>query len=245
MTTDQNDGGIGPCLNPFTLPYVDLDDKTDLPSSPGLYFVIDGEALLYIGRSKDLNQRWKGHHRYKQIKATAKNPQIAFLDCDDETLLWVERDVINRFNPALNDTRVQQAEVFTPKPNRTPKSDRPQEVKQTNPAGVAEVEGYLWTDSENSEPIYVPSAKEVRNFMIRAPLDEVLISVQVSREIYSMRYKAEFTRLAQEASNLIKGKQPHYEAFCDALKIGCDSWNKPKADKRETNHGTFHETNHN
>jgi hypothetical protein len=119
MTTDQTDGGIGPCLNPFTLPYVDLDDKTDLPSSPGLYFVIDGEALLYIGRSKDLNQRWKGHHRYKQIKATAKNPQIAFLDCDDETLLWVERDVINRFNPTLNDTPVNKpyAKTVTSKHN--------------------------------------------------------------------------------------------------------------------------------
>jgi len=109
-------GGIGACVDPFSLPCVDLDDKTALPRKPGLYFVIDGQRLLYIGRSKDLNQRWKGHHRYKQIKQMARFPQIAYLDCDDESLLWTEREIISRFKPLLNDTSVDRDPVTAPAP---------------------------------------------------------------------------------------------------------------------------------
>jgi len=111
----QNDvrPGVGLSVNPFTLPAVNLDDKTTLPSKPGLYFVIDGQRLLYIGRSKDLNQRWRNHHRHDQIKRLAHSPQIAYLDCDDASLLWTEREIINRFKPLLNDTSVG-SEISTP-----------------------------------------------------------------------------------------------------------------------------------
>jgi hypothetical protein len=97
---------VGFEIDPLTLPRVALDDKITLPSSPGIYFVIDGARLLYVGKSKDLKGRWRGHHRHKQIDAIADYPEIAFLEVAGESLLWVERDLINRFRPLLNDTRM-------------------------------------------------------------------------------------------------------------------------------------------
>ena len=118
---------LGFCVNPFTLPFVSLRDKRFLPSKPGLYFVIDGANLLYVGRSKDLNVRWKSHHRYKQVAAMTKNPMITFLDVEDEKLLWVERTLINRLKPLLNDTRVDDFSVKAPAPQ--PSAQRTQEPR--------------------------------------------------------------------------------------------------------------------
>jgi hypothetical protein len=104
---------VGFEIDPFMLPRVALDDKITLPSSPGIYFVIDGARLLYVGKSKDLKGRWRGHHRHKQIDAIADCPEIAFLEVAGESLLWVERDLINRFRPLLNDTKMDAPKELT------------------------------------------------------------------------------------------------------------------------------------
>lgn len=46
-------------VNPETLPSIPLAQKSKLPVCPGIYFAIDGEEkVLYIGCSKNINQRW-------------------------------------------------------------------------------------------------------------------------------------------------------------------------------------------
>jgi hypothetical protein len=120
---------LGLSLNPFTLPSVALDDKTELPEKPRLYFVLDDDRLLYIGKSKNMKQRWAGHHRHDQVKQMSRYPRIAFLDIDDVALLYVERMIITRFKPILNDTRVPRASsgVFTSEEKENLNSSRTKE----------------------------------------------------------------------------------------------------------------------
>lgn len=99
---------LGTVINPFQLPYVEFSEKTQLPEKSGLYFVIDGDQILYVGKTIHFKRRWAGHHRYAQIKAMAKNPVIAWLDVEDTRLLDAESELIARFKPKLNWTRVSQ-----------------------------------------------------------------------------------------------------------------------------------------
>lgn len=225
---------MGPVVNPFALPYVNLDDKTDLPSNPGLYFVIDGKTLLYIGRSKDLNQRWKSHHRYKQIKAIAKNPQIAFLDVDDEDLLWVERDVINRFKPVLNDTRVEN----NPSPKLTEdQMRRLEELKSERKGNLFDRKKRSQQESASGDEKQVPidfekmrseqqkredaaakqkAVKELSAFD-RLTIEELRNhAMQVQVEI-ERRYDSRFSELATELVTLTKSDPHEIKRFLDLV----------------------------
>lgn len=192
---EPNSGCIGFCVDPFTLPCVNLDDKTDLPSKPGLYFVIDGDTLLYIGRSKDLNRRWKSHHRYKQIKAMSRFPQIAFLDCDDESLLWTEREVIQRFAPLLNDTKVMEEE---PVPMRLNEEQKRRLLENlSNPETPKKTGRMDRLDSMTLE--------ELRQYAVK-------VQVEIQR-----RYDARFTSLAQELTEITRGDPHEIKRFVELV----------------------------
>ena len=84
------------------LPYVDLASRFDLPSQSAIYFAIDGqENIQYIGRSANLNQRWKSHHKIGVLKLVGKI-RIAYLLLDTDLLASVETALIDYFNPPLN-----------------------------------------------------------------------------------------------------------------------------------------------
>ncbi len=42
-----------------------LEEIKNFPTYSGLYFVYEGEELVYIGRAKNIRKRWIGHHRKK------------------------------------------------------------------------------------------------------------------------------------------------------------------------------------
>jgi GIY-YIG catalytic domain len=91
-------------INPFTLPSRLLSDRRSLPQCQAIYFVIDEDSILYIGRTANLAERWIAHHRFNQLET---NPRIAWLECSNEDLLpELERALIKHFSPLLNGTDV-------------------------------------------------------------------------------------------------------------------------------------------
>lgn len=98
-------------IDPFILPAVTLPDREKLPQISGLYFVLDSEKVLYIGRSIDIKTRWasQNHHRLKQLlNRKTESILIAWLKIDDADMLPViEKEAIDRFSPLLNDSPVE------------------------------------------------------------------------------------------------------------------------------------------
>jgi hypothetical protein len=89
-------------VDPLALPSLPLTDRSQLPVCPAVYFALDGDRVLYIGRSVNLQQRWITHHRYSQLKGL-NNVRIAWLECSDPSLLpEIEVALIEYFQPSLN-----------------------------------------------------------------------------------------------------------------------------------------------
>jgi len=89
-------------INPLTLPSLSLINRSALPPCPAVYFVREGDRVLYVGRSVNLQQRWITHHRYSQLKGL-NNVRIAWLECSDPSLLpEIEAALIEYFQPSLN-----------------------------------------------------------------------------------------------------------------------------------------------
>jgi hypothetical protein len=89
-------------INPLTLPSLSLANRSALPPCPAVYFALEGDHVLYVGRSVNLQQRWITHHRYSQLKGL-NNVRIAWLECSDPSLLpEIEAALIEYFQPSLN-----------------------------------------------------------------------------------------------------------------------------------------------
>lgn len=89
-------------IAPSGLPSLPLADRRDLPDTAAIYFVLAGDAVLYIGQSTSLRQRWVAHHRLKQLNQRG-GCRIAWMTVDDAGLLGeLERACIAHFSPMLN-----------------------------------------------------------------------------------------------------------------------------------------------
>jgi predicted GIY-YIG superfamily endonuclease len=98
-------------IDPLTLPSLPLGERyscgvaspTHLPNCPAIYFVMQGEDILYIGKTINLVQRWVDHHKWNQLIALGTPVTIAWLECSDKNLLTqVETALIRQFAPKLN-----------------------------------------------------------------------------------------------------------------------------------------------
>lgn len=87
------------CLD--KLPSVSLEERSQLPETPSIYFALSSGVVQYIGRSQNPRIRWKNHHRYSQLSEMA-DVAIAYLDCNEELLDDVEQALIEWFDPPLN-----------------------------------------------------------------------------------------------------------------------------------------------
>ncbi|NER99445.1 MAG: GIY-YIG nuclease family protein [Symploca sp. SIO1B1] len=55
-------------INPLTLPSVPLSQRSQLPTTPSIYFAIDTQGVVqYIGRSINPRQRWVSHHHFHEL----------------------------------------------------------------------------------------------------------------------------------------------------------------------------------
>jgi hypothetical protein len=94
-------------------PQVSLEHRRALPSTAGIYVVVDQEGQVwYVGKSANLQSRWsgKGHHRFGQLSRTHRQRhyhihwQVVSLDLLDEQ----EKHYIQLWKPHLNDSRVKR-----------------------------------------------------------------------------------------------------------------------------------------
>ena len=103
-------------FNLVNLPSVKLLEKDKLPTTAGIYFAVDSsDRLWYIGKARDLNQRWINHHRYHQLeKINRKTPIILkWHECenDENILTQLENYFIETYHPELNQTKVETKQV--------------------------------------------------------------------------------------------------------------------------------------
>ncbi len=60
------------------LPSVYLLEKNNLPNCVGIYFVSDSKGqVLYIGRTVNLVEQWREHHRFPQLKRFNRKNRIS------------------------------------------------------------------------------------------------------------------------------------------------------------------------
>ena len=95
-------------IDPRSLPSVPLKSKNRLPEYAGIYFAIDSlSTIQYIGRSVNIRDRWRGHHRCNQLESMS-GVKIAYLLIDAPELLdHIESALIEYFDPPLNNARIE------------------------------------------------------------------------------------------------------------------------------------------
>lgn len=96
-----------------TLPSLPLSKRREFPACSAVYLVVgEDKKVLYIGRTVNLSQRWKTHHRYSVFRAI-NGIRLAWLEVTDLYLLPpIEEALIKYFKPPNNTTRSEQ-EVYT------------------------------------------------------------------------------------------------------------------------------------
>jgi hypothetical protein len=104
-------------VDPASLPSLPLRDRRKLPNCPAIYFVLEGDAVIYIGQATSLVLRWQNHDKFKSIKLRTRI-RLAWLECSDISLLkGIESALIKAFQPELNKTGIPKV-----KPAKTPRS---------------------------------------------------------------------------------------------------------------------------
>jgi predicted GIY-YIG superfamily endonuclease len=93
------------------LPSVYLLEKNNLPNCAAIYFVSNSKGqIIYIGRTFNLVERWREHHRFNQLKRfNRKNSiSISWLACSNDinTLSALENELIKLYKPPLNWSKV-------------------------------------------------------------------------------------------------------------------------------------------
>jgi len=93
------------------LPSVHLLEKDRLPNCAAIYFVCDSKGqVFYIGRTVNLIERWREHHRFNQLKRLNKKDKlsISWMACSSDTKIIssLECEFINKYKPLLNWTKV-------------------------------------------------------------------------------------------------------------------------------------------
>jgi hypothetical protein len=90
------------------LPSIPLVERRKLPMESGIYFVLEGTTVRYVGRTIALRARWKGHHRLGSYRSK-EGLRIAWLTVSDRALLqFVEAACIAFFGPSDNNTRIEE-----------------------------------------------------------------------------------------------------------------------------------------
>ncbi|MFN6538315.1 MAG: helix-turn-helix domain-containing protein [Nostoc sp. EkiNYC01] len=89
-------------INLLTLPSLPLEQRSQLPTTPCIYFAIDSEGVVqYIGKAKNLKKRWELHHKGIDL-ALLGGVKISYLCIELSLLEEVENALLHWFNPPLN-----------------------------------------------------------------------------------------------------------------------------------------------
>lgn len=93
------------------LPCLPAVEYKTLPPVTAIYIVIQhGGDVLYVGKSRNLVQRWRSHHR--AVELVTADTWIAWIvaptDIDDRALMLLERRCIHSFQPRYNDMPMER-----------------------------------------------------------------------------------------------------------------------------------------
>lgn len=94
-------------INLSELPSLPLECKANLPlRCQGIYIALSAKGeVLYVGRSKDIQKRWRSHSRFKHLKQI-QGSRLAWLEVSDPYLLRIlEPALIEYFKPEFNDPK--------------------------------------------------------------------------------------------------------------------------------------------
>lgn len=168
------------------LPSLELENRKQFPACSCIYLACSGEQILYIGKSRNLAQRWAGHHRQAQLE-TFGSVRIAWIEVSDTSMLLViEKALIEYFNPPLN---------------RSPLSkgldkDLPTKAKE-KAAGV----GVLKTRGGRTRTTWTPAWKYGKTTTIRVPIAIADQVMEIARAIDEQGEKASRLLNILESSN--------------------------------------------
>lgn len=83
------------------LPYVTVANRSKLPNSTGVYFVLSRDTLLYIGvTTNSFSTRWSQHHRLTQVLQFYK-PVIHFYVTSESVAIELESVLIAKYSNSL------------------------------------------------------------------------------------------------------------------------------------------------
>jgi excinuclease UvrABC nuclease subunit len=107
-----------------TLQNVHFESKSDLPECAAVYMVCRGAAVLYVGQSNNLKQRWGNHHRLQDFQgATLWLSQLGMVPTmdgltirwlpveNDDQRLQIEKELIQAYIPTLNWVESRESEI--------------------------------------------------------------------------------------------------------------------------------------
>lgn len=91
-----------------SLPSLVLAERKQLPNCAACYLVLEGETVVYVGRSANLRLRWRNYHqKLRHLKNRGTKIKIAWLECSEPSLLpAIEKALIGYFQPELNGRKV-------------------------------------------------------------------------------------------------------------------------------------------
>lgn len=98
-----------------TLPFLPLlSERRRLPNVAACYLVLEGETVIYVGRSKNLYSRWRNYHQKgKDLRSRSTQLKIAWIECSNPSLIpALETALIEYFQPELNGKKTKQERAF-------------------------------------------------------------------------------------------------------------------------------------
>lgn len=85
-----------------------FSERSGLPEISCVYFVFTSDPIFYIGRSKNLFQRFKTHNRKAQFKKLGDSLTVGWIGAGIDKIGEIEIDFIGKFSPRLNGKRRPQ-----------------------------------------------------------------------------------------------------------------------------------------
>jgi len=92
-------------LRIFRLPSKPVAKLKELPQDAGVYYITALWIVLYVGKTKNLRNRWKkDHHRYQQFKLLYPFGRLHYKTLTASQITSYEKSEIAKFRPAWNGT---------------------------------------------------------------------------------------------------------------------------------------------
>jgi excinuclease UvrABC nuclease subunit len=92
-------------LHVFWLPSKPVTKLKELPQDAGVYYITSMWVVLYVGKAKNLRNRWKtDHHRYQQFKLLHLFGRLHYKVLSIKQIAAYEKAEIAKLRPAWNGT---------------------------------------------------------------------------------------------------------------------------------------------